>query len=150
MFIETIDNRNKKEFMMQFIVFGKLPDEYNGKPVVGLQEVLEGEWAKSREWYKKGHLRQSWLYENNRESFGLFEVKSRKKMDELIADYPGIKEGFVTADVRVIEPYTGVFFGPIRLVDAVLFTGEQTQPPAPPVHILKAYKQWFVQFQWQF
>ena len=94
---------------MQFIVFGKLSEEYNGKPVAGLQEVLKGEWAKSREWYKKGYLRHTWLYENNEGSIGIFEVESREKMDEMIADYPGIKEGFVTADVRVIEPYTGFF-----------------------------------------
>lgn len=94
---------------MQFIVFGKLSDKYHGKPVTGLQEVLKGEWAKSREWYKKGHLRQSWLFENNEGSIGIFEVESREQMDALIADYPGIKEGFVTADVRMIEPYTGFF-----------------------------------------
>ena len=30
-------------------------------------------------------------------------------MDALIAEYPGIKEGFVTADIRAIEPYPGFF-----------------------------------------
>ncbi|CAN5206139.1 hypothetical protein BH10PSE12_BH10PSE12_33140 [soil metagenome] len=95
---------------MQFIVFGKLSDEYNGKPVAGLQDVLKGEFAASREWYKKGWLRQSWLFENNGGSIGLFEVESRAKMDEIIADYPGMKEGFVTADVRAIDPYPGFFF----------------------------------------
>ena len=94
---------------MQFIVFGKLSDEYDGKPIKGLQEVLKGEWGKSREWYAKGLLRQSWLFENNEGSIGLFEVESRQKMDEMIADYPGVKEGFVTADVHVIEPYPGFF-----------------------------------------
>jgi hypothetical protein len=95
---------------MQFMVFGKLSEKYDGKPVAGLQDVLKGEWAASREWYKKGWLRQSWLFENNAGSIGIFEVESREKMDEIIANYPGIKEGFVTADIRVIEPYAGFFF----------------------------------------
>ena len=94
---------------MQFIVFGKLADQYNGKPISGLQEVLKGEWHASREWYKRGWLRQSWLFENNEGSIGIFEVELREKMDEIIADYPGIKEGFVTADIHVIEPYPGFF-----------------------------------------
>ena len=34
---------------MQFIVFGKLSEEYDGKPIAGLQEVLKGEWEASRE-----------------------------------------------------------------------------------------------------
>lgn len=63
----------------------------------------------SRKWYRNGWLRQSWLFENNEGSIGIFEVESREKMDELIAQYPGIKEGFVTADIRVIEPYPGFF-----------------------------------------
>jgi muconolactone delta-isomerase len=94
---------------MQFIVFGKLSEEYDGEPIEGLQEVLKGEWAKSREWYAKGLLRQSWLFENNEGSIGIFEVESREKMDEMIAEYPGIEEGFVTADVHVIEPYPGFY-----------------------------------------
>ncbi len=92
---------------MQFIVFGKLSDAYDGKPIAGLQEVLKGEWQKSREWYAKGLLRQSWLFENNGGSIGIFEVDSRETMDTMIAEYPGIKEGFVTAEVRVIKPYPG-------------------------------------------
>ena len=94
---------------MQFILFGKLSDQHDGKPIAGLQEVLKGEWEASREWYKRGWLRQTWLFENNGGSIGIFEVDSREKMDELIAQYPGIKEGFVTADVRAIEPYPGFF-----------------------------------------
>jgi hypothetical protein len=34
----------------------------------------------------------------------IFEADSREHMDALLADYPGIKEGFVTVDVRMIEP----------------------------------------------
>ncbi len=34
---------------MQFIVFGKLADQYNGKPIAGLQEVFKGGWEASRE-----------------------------------------------------------------------------------------------------
>jgi len=100
---------------MQFIVFGKLSDKYDGKSIADLQEVLKGEWAASREWYKKNWLRQTWLFENNAGSIGIFEVESREKMDQIIADYPGIKEGFVTADIHVIEPYAGFFFDKIDL-----------------------------------
>ena len=94
---------------MQFIVFGKLSDQYHGKPILGLQEVLKGEWEKSREWYAKGYLRQTWLFKNNGGSIGIFGVESREKMAEMIADYPGIRKGFVTTDVWVIEPYPGFF-----------------------------------------
>ena len=111
---------------MQFLVFGKLSKAYDGKPIAGLQNVLKGEWEKSREWYAKGLLRQSWLFEHNAGSIGLFEVESREQMDAMIAEYPGIKEGFVTADVRVVEPYPG--FLPDLVEQDTTSTPSQSSP----------------------
>ena len=105
---------------MQFIVFGKLSDEYHGKPISGLQEVLKGEWEKSREWYAKGYLRQSWLFENNGGSIGIFEVESREKMDEMIADYPGMGfHSFNTAcrTIRGIEAMNMIRKGQIQGIE---------------------------------
>ncbi len=95
---------------MQFIVLGKITDKYAGKPIADMQDVLKGEWAASREWYKKGWLRETWLRADNIGSIGIFEVESRAKMDEIIVNYPGIKEGLVTAEIQEIVPYAGFFF----------------------------------------
>src|SRR5262245_56452039 len=94
---------------MQFIVFGHFNDRYAALSPAGQRTGIEAEWAKSREYYSKGFLRAIWLFENNQGILSVFDAASREQMETLLADYPGMKQGFVTAEIRVVEPYSGFF-----------------------------------------
>jgi muconolactone delta-isomerase len=92
---------------MQFVVFGKLADQYNGKPPAELQDMLQGEYAKSREYYAKGLLRHIWLFEGNQGIMSIFEADSRAQMNALLTDR-GSRKGS-SRSMRTIEPYSGFF-----------------------------------------
>ena len=92
---------------MQFVVFGNFNDKFKAMSPAEQQEGMESEWAKSREYYAKGLLRQIWLFEESQAIMSVFEVDTREHMDRLLADYPGIKEGFVTGEIRAASPYGG-------------------------------------------
>ena len=94
---------------MQFVVLGRFNESYNHMSPAEQQAGMQAEWAKSREYYAHGFLRQIWLFQAEQSIMSVFEVESREHMDKLLADYPGVKAGFVTAEIRLAEPYAGFF-----------------------------------------
>jgi muconolactone delta-isomerase len=94
---------------MQFMILGHFNEKYNALSPEEQQKGSRAEWAKSRELYSKGHLRRVWVYERDQGIMSLFEADSREQMETLLADYPGIQAGWVSAEVRAIDPYWGFF-----------------------------------------
>ncbi|QIG78613.1 muconolactone Delta-isomerase family protein [Stakelama tenebrarum] len=94
---------------MQFVIFGKFNDKYAAMSPSEQKSGIEAEWAKSREYYSRGYLRAIWLFENDEGIMSLFDAESRDHMEMLLAGYPGMQQGFVTAEIRGIEPYSGFF-----------------------------------------
>lgn len=92
---------------MQFMIRGLFNDNYTNMSPEEQKTGIESEWAKSREYYAKGLLRFIWLFEDQPVIMSLFEVDSREQMDALLADYPGVKQGFVTAEIHKVGPYGG-------------------------------------------
>lgn len=92
---------------MQFVVLGNFNDTFNQMSPEQQNTGMASEWAKSREYYAKGLLRQIWLFEADQAIMSVFEAESRARMDELLADYPGVIAGFVTAEIREAKPYGG-------------------------------------------
>lgn len=94
---------------MQFVVFGKFNEKFAAMSPSEQKSGIESEWAKSREYYSRGYLRAIWLFENDEEIMSLFDAESRDHIGKLLADYPGMQQRLVTAEVRGIEPYSGFF-----------------------------------------
>lgn len=94
---------------MQFVVLGNFNDTYNRMSPAEQQEGMQAEWAKSREYYSKGLLRQIWLFPDEQAIMSVFEADSSEQMEQLLADYPGVKAGFVNAEIRRAKPYGGFF-----------------------------------------
>jgi muconolactone delta-isomerase len=94
---------------MQFVVLGHFNDRFNEMSPEQQKEGSHAEWAKSRDYYAKGYLRRIWVYEDDQGIMSLFETDSREHMETLLADYPGVKAGWVTAEIRLLEPYWGFF-----------------------------------------
>ena len=92
---------------MQFIVLGNSNEKFNAMTPEKQQEGMESEWAKSREYYAKELLRQIWLFEADQAIMSVFEADSREHMEQLLADYPGVKAGWVTGEIREAKPYGG-------------------------------------------
>ncbi len=92
---------------MQFVVLGNFNDKFNAMTSEKQQEGMESEWAKSREYYGQGLLRQIWLFEADQAIMSVFEADSREHMERLLADYPGVKAAWVTAEIREAKPYGG-------------------------------------------
>lgn len=92
---------------MQFVVLGKFNEKFNQMPPEQQRTGMASEWAKSREYYAKGLLRQIWLFEADQAIMSVFEADSRARMDQLLADYPGVIAGFVTAEIREAKPNGG-------------------------------------------
>lgn len=92
---------------VQFIIRGTFNDKYNRMSSEKQKESIESEWAKSREYYAKGLLRFIWLFDDQPVIMSIFEADSREHMDALLADYPGVKQGFVTAEIHKVGPYGG-------------------------------------------
>jgi len=94
---------------MQFMILAHFNETFND---LSDEEKLEGshaEWAKSREYYGAGHLRRVWVYDKDQGIISLFEADTREQVEMLLADYPGVKAGWVSAEIRSIEPYWGFF-----------------------------------------
>lgn len=94
---------------MQFVILAHFNERFNDLSPEQQREGSHAEWAKSREYYAKGHLRRIWLYEKDQGIMSIFEADSRERMEALLADYPGVKAGWVAAEIRSIEPYWGFF-----------------------------------------
>ncbi|MBC7770233.1 MAG: hypothetical protein H7124_15730 [Phycisphaerales bacterium] len=92
---------------MQFIVLGSFNDKFGKMSPADQQAGMESEWAKSREYYSKGLLRQIWLFEAEQSIMSVFEADSREHMESLLADYPGMKAGWVTGEIRKADAYGG-------------------------------------------
>ena len=92
---------------MQFMIRGIFNDNYTNMSSDDKQKGIESEWAKSREYYAKGLLRFIWLFEDQPVIMSIFETESREQMDALLADYPGVQQGFVTAEIHKVGPYGG-------------------------------------------
>ena len=92
---------------MQFLILANFNEVFDRKSAAEKQASMEAEWAKSREYYAKGLLRHIWLSPEQQAITSIFDVESRAQMDALLADYPGLKEGFVTAEIREAQPYGG-------------------------------------------
>lgn len=94
---------------MQFIVLGHFNDKFNALSPEHQRQGSHAEWTKSREYYATGHLRQVWVCGKNQGIISLFETDSHDQMEALLADYPGVQAGWVSTDIRSIEPYWGFF-----------------------------------------
>ena len=92
---------------MQFFILANFNDKFNSMSAAQQQQGMQSEWAKSREYYGKGLLRQIWLFEAEQAIISVFETVSREQMESLLADYPGVKAGWVTAEIRESKPYGG-------------------------------------------
>ena len=95
---------------MQFVIHGNFNEKFNRMSPDEQQKGLESEYEKSREYYAKGLLRQIWLFEEEQAILSVFEADSREHMERLLADYPGVKGGWVTGKINDAKPYGG--FGP--------------------------------------
>jgi len=81
---------------MQFLVIGKPQQTFLGSnPPTDLKEALEGELAKSREYYGAGHLRSIWLIAGHKGAAALFEAESIEAIQKLVDDFPMVKKGYV-------------------------------------------------------
>jgi muconolactone delta-isomerase len=94
---------------MQFVVLAHFNEKFNALSPEEQKEGSHAEWAKSREYYAKAFLRRSWIYESDQGIIALFEANSRAHMEQLLADYPGVEAGWVSAEIRAITPYGGFF-----------------------------------------
>lgn len=94
---------------MQFLILGNFNETFNRMSPAEQQEGMQAEWAKTREYYAKGLLRQIWVSQAEQSIISVFDAESREHMERLLADYPGMKAGFVTAEIRLAEPYGGFF-----------------------------------------
>ena len=94
---------------MQYVILGNFNEKFGKMPADQQKKGMESEWAKSREYYSKGLLRQIWLFEAEQAIMSVFEVDTRAHMEKLLADYPGVKAGWVTASIREAAPYNGFF-----------------------------------------
>lgn len=91
------------------MIHGRFNEKYTGMAPDKQKESIESEWAKSREYYAKGLLRFIWLFEDQPVIMSVFEAESPEHMDALLADYPGVKQGFVTSEIHKVGPYGGFF-----------------------------------------
>lgn len=112
---------------MQFIVLGHFNEKFNVLSPEQQRDGSHAEWAKSREYYSTGHLRSSWVYEKDQGIIAIFEADSREHMESLLADYPGVKAVWVTAEIRSIEPYWGFFPELADERDQVIGHGDTTE-----------------------
>lgn len=94
---------------MQFMILAHFNEQFNELSADEKQEGSHAEWAKSREYYSTGHLRRVWVYNEDQGIISLFEAECREEMEALLADYPGVKAGWVSAEIRSIAPYWGFF-----------------------------------------
>ena len=93
---------------MQFLVIGKPQQAFLGSnPPTDLKEALEGELAKSREYYGAGHLRNIWLIAGHKGAAALFEAESQEAVQKLIDDLPMVKKEYVKHEIFPLEPYVG-------------------------------------------
>ena len=93
---------------MQFLVIGKPQQAFLGSnPPTDLKEALEGELAKSREYYGAGHLRNIWLIAGHKGAAALFEAESIEAIKKLVDDFPMVKKGYVKHEIFPLEPYVG-------------------------------------------
>jgi len=93
---------------MQFLVIGKPQQAFLGSnPPPNLKEALEGELAKSREYYGAGQLRNIWLISGHKGAVALFEAESPKAVQELVDEFPMVKKGYVKHEIFSLEPYVG-------------------------------------------
>jgi muconolactone delta-isomerase len=94
---------------MQFLVLGKpqqkLMDNGSSEEVKRLR-VEESE--KTREYYSKGLLRNIWLLGDHKGVICLFEADSIEHLNELVAEYPFIKHGYIRPETFTLAPYPGL------------------------------------------
>jgi muconolactone delta-isomerase len=93
---------------MQFLVFGK-PEQQSADngPSEEMKRFSVEEFAKTREYYSKGLLRNIWRLEGQRGAICLFEADSIEHLQELVAEYPFVKLGFVHPEIFTLAPYPG-------------------------------------------
>jgi muconolactone delta-isomerase len=94
---------------MQFLVFGKpeqkLMDNGSSEEIKRLRVE---ELAKTREYYSKGLLRNSWLLGDHNGVLCLFEADSIEQLNEFIAGYPFISHGYIRPEIFTLAPYPGL------------------------------------------
>ena len=86
---------------MQFLVIGKPQQAFLGSnPPTDLKEALEGELAKSREYYGAGHLRSIWLIAGR----GVMKIATGSKFPRALgSDFSGTVES-VGSQVSQFKP----------------------------------------------
>lgn len=94
---------------MQFVVHGHFNERFASLSQEQQHQGSQAEWSKSREYYAAGYLRQVWVVDTDQGIISLFEADSRVHMESLLAAYPGVQAGWVSADIHLLEPYWGFF-----------------------------------------
>ena len=91
---------------MQFAIIGRPGDVFSlPVPPDDLQETLKAEWAKSREYYTAGILRQMWMLGGYKGALGIYEADSREHMEQINASYPMMQKGYAVHEIVELEHY---------------------------------------------
>jgi len=93
---------------MQFFVFGKPQEKLiRNWSSPEIQELVAAEFAKSREYYSRGVLRQISTLGDSKGVVCIFETDSLEQLHELVAGYPLQEHGYVKHEIYAMQPYPG-------------------------------------------
>lgn len=94
---------------MLFMVIGQLRSSLldNGKPA-DLDDLLEQEQVYGNRYLEQGIVKQAWSIKGVLGAVAIFEARDRQHFDELIAELPMVKAGYVQAEIIELEAYGGV------------------------------------------
>lgn len=91
---------------MQFAIIGRPGDVFSSAtPPADLQETIAAEWAKSREYYAAGILRQMWMLGGYKGALGIFEADSPEHMEQINAGYPMVQKGYAVHEIVQLDHY---------------------------------------------
>jgi muconolactone delta-isomerase len=106
---EELLHRIKGDNTMQFLVIGKPQQQpADSGPSQEMKRLSVEEFARTREYYAKGLLRNIWRLEGQRGAVCLFEADSMEHLQELVAEYPLVRLGFVHPEIFTLAPYPGL------------------------------------------
>ncbi len=92
---------------MQFMVLGRPTRKLQACEPEEMRRVLQAEFARSRQYYEAGYLRNIWVISEHRGAVCMFEADSLDALKGLIAAYPLEREGYVEHEIYPLEPYPG-------------------------------------------